>query len=234
MRHGTCFRRRLSAHHAGAAPHSAVAELGVVRRRYARPEQRKSMTTPTGHLDPILGRPAIPGSATGTFGSRPGTSRIASRAFRGRSRTSRHAAGTFRERPGTSGNRFGAFQRRPGMSRHGFGAFRQLPGTSRHAFGAFREHSRTSPLDFGTFPERIYRVVPPVCPFFTVPLPNRTETPNHALQRTAPRVTARAFCERSAIYIWASSVRSTVGHAPRHAPPSLSLGSLAVSRTSLP
>ena len=31
MRHGTCFRRRLSARHAGAAPHSAVAELGVVR-----------------------------------------------------------------------------------------------------------------------------------------------------------------------------------------------------------
>ena len=34
MRHGTCFRRRLSAHHAGAAPHSAVAELGVVRRSF--------------------------------------------------------------------------------------------------------------------------------------------------------------------------------------------------------
>ena len=32
MRHGTCFHRRLSAHQAGAAPHSAVAELGVVRR----------------------------------------------------------------------------------------------------------------------------------------------------------------------------------------------------------
>ena len=31
MRHGTCFRRRFAAHHAGAAPHSAVAELGVVR-----------------------------------------------------------------------------------------------------------------------------------------------------------------------------------------------------------
>ena len=31
VRHGTCFHRRLSAHHAGAAPHSAVAELGVVR-----------------------------------------------------------------------------------------------------------------------------------------------------------------------------------------------------------
>ena len=27
-------------------------------------------------------------------------------------------------------------------------------------------------------------------------------SPNHALQRTAPRVTARAFCERSGIYIW--------------------------------
>ena len=57
----------------------------------------------------------------------------------------------------------------------------------------------------------------------------KAATPNHALQRTAPRVTARAFCERSVIYIWASAVRSTVGHAPRHAPPSLSLGSLGVA-----
>src|SRR5438093_12773910 len=32
VRHGTCFRRHLAACHAGAAPHSAVAELGVVRR----------------------------------------------------------------------------------------------------------------------------------------------------------------------------------------------------------
>ena len=31
------------------------------------------------------------------------------------------------------------------------------------------------------------------------------------------------------IYICGVSVRSTVGHAPRHAPPSLSLGSLAVA-----
>ena len=54
-------------------------------------------------------------------------------------------------------------------------------------------------------------------------------TPNHALQRTAPRVTARAFCERSGIYIWASLVRSTGGHAPRHAPPSLSLRSLGLA-----
>ena len=57
----------------------------------------------------------------------------------------------------------------------------------------------------------------------------RTNAPNHALQRTAPRVTARAFCGRSGIYIWASVVRSTVGHAPRHAPPSLSLRSLGDS-----
>ena len=57
---------------------------------------------------------------------------------------------------------------------------------------------------------------------------NPMKSPNHALQRTAPRVTARAFCERSGIYICGISVRSTVGHAPRHAPPSLSLGSLAV------
>ena len=39
MRHGTCFRRHLAARHAGAAPHSAVAELGVVRRcsRFPKP-----------------------------------------------------------------------------------------------------------------------------------------------------------------------------------------------------
>ena len=30
VRHGTCFRRRLTAHHASAAPYSAAAELGVV------------------------------------------------------------------------------------------------------------------------------------------------------------------------------------------------------------
>ncbi len=44
MRHGTCFRRRLSAHRAGAAPPSAVAELGVVRRLRTYPvnESRKS------------------------------------------------------------------------------------------------------------------------------------------------------------------------------------------------
>ena len=49
--------------------------------------------------------------------------------------------------------------------------------------------------------------------------------PNHALQRTAPRVTARAIFARRFSLFWVSFVRSTVGHAPRHAPPSLSLGS---------
>jgi len=37
VRHGTCYRRHLSARHAGAAPHSAAAELEVVRRSYASP-----------------------------------------------------------------------------------------------------------------------------------------------------------------------------------------------------
>ncbi len=68
---------------------------------------------------------------------------------------------------------------------------------------------------------------------FSTLMHNRPESPNHALQRTAPRVTARAFCERSAIYIWASLVRSTVGHAPRHAPPSLSLRSFGDATRSL-
>ncbi len=57
--------------------------------------------------------------------------------------------------------------------------------------------------------------------------------PNHALQRTAPRVTARAFCERSDIYICGVSVSSTGGHAPRHSPPSLSLGSLGAHITAM-
>ena len=72
-------------------------------------------------------------------------------------------------------------------------------------------------------PSRVRALLPEL---FSGVCPNPMKSPNHALQRTAPRVTARAFCERSGIYIWASAVRSTVGHAPRHAPPSLSLGSL--------
>ena len=57
-------------------------------------------------------------------------------------------------------------------------------------------------------------------------LTRKSATPNHALQRTAPRVTARAFCVRRFLVHCSSFLRSTVGHAPRHAPPSLSLRSL--------
>ncbi len=53
MRHGTCFRRRLAARHAGAAPHSAVAELGVVRLCYACPVN-ESPSIQYSDLDPIL------------------------------------------------------------------------------------------------------------------------------------------------------------------------------------
>jgi translation elongation factor EF-Tu-like GTPase len=45
VRHGTCFHRRLAARHAGAAPHSAVAELGVVRRLRTRPVNTNHLKT---------------------------------------------------------------------------------------------------------------------------------------------------------------------------------------------
>ena len=64
-----------------------------------------------------------------------------------------------------------------------------------------------------------------------------TETPNHALQRTAPRVTVAAIlaCARP-VRSWpcptsAASFCAPPSQLPRHAPPSLSLGSLGdVSR----
>ena len=61
------------------------------------------------------------------------------------------------------------------------------------------------------------------------------ETPNHALQRTAPRVTVAAISgsdpSRPSValsYVRCPFLRSTT-QLPRHAPPSLSLGSLGVS-----
>ena len=87
--------------------------------------------------------------------------------------------------------------------------------------------SRTSSLSSPLIRER--PASPTVIRTLSQRLPRERATPNHALQRTAPRVTARAFCERSGSYIWASIVRSTVGHAPRRAPQSLSLGSLGVA-----
>ena len=69
--------------------------------------------------------------------------------------------------------------------------------------------------------------------------PMRPETPNHALQRTAPRVTGAAISSsnpsRPSValsYVRCPSLRSTT-QLPRHAPPSLSLGSLGHS-TRLP
>ena len=63
-------------------------------------------------------------------------------------------------------------------------------------------------------------------------------TPNHALQRTAPRVTVAAISSsnpsRPSValsYARCLSLRSTP-QLPRHAPPSLSLGSLGVPRAS--
>jgi len=71
VRHGTCFRRRLSARHAGAAPHSAVAELGVVRRFCALLDSKGPKTYPSAMnyceritIDPRIrsGKPCIRGT----------------------------------------------------------------------------------------------------------------------------------------------------------------------------
>ena len=63
-------------------------------------------------------------------------------------------------------------------------------------------------------------------------------TPNHALQRTAPRVTVAAILARTRpvrSWLWPTSVAflcAPPSQLPRHAPPSLSLGSLAVASAS--
>ena len=65
--------------------------------------------------------------------------------------------------------------------------------------------------------------------------PNRPETPNHALQRTAPRVTVAAgsglgvFPPSHRCPTSAASFFAPPSQLPRHAPPSLSLGSLGVA-----
>ena len=86
-----------------------------------------------------------------------------------------------------------------------------------------------------------WRGVSPM-PAFSRPLPvsssfsYSTATPNHALQRTAPRVTVAAISSshpsRPSValsYVRSLSLRPTT-QLPRHAPPSLSLGSLGVAR----
>ena len=57
VRHGTCFHRRHSAHRAGAAPHSAVAELGVVRRRGGVTEEVAGNSFWFAQLDSNAGAP---------------------------------------------------------------------------------------------------------------------------------------------------------------------------------
>ena len=62
------------------------------------------------------------------------------------------------------------------------------------------------------------------------------EAPNHALQRTAPRVTVAAILARARLVrAWrcptpVASFFAPPSQLPRHAPPSLSLGSLGVAR----
>lgn len=65
---------------------------------------------------------------------------------------------------------------------------------------------------------------------------NSAEAPNHALQRTAPRVTVAADSSLGVFtpsHLCPTSVASFFAppsQLPRHAPPSLSLRSLAVAR----
>ena len=60
-------------------------------------------------------------------------------------------------------------------------------------------------------------------------------TPNHALQRTAPRVTVAAVLARTRLVrswpcpVSVASFCAPPSQLPRHAPPSLSLGSLGVA-----
>ena len=85
MRHGTCFHRRLSARRAGAAPHSAVAELGVVRRHGVTPEERNAMNTNSG-LPP---RPASHRWTIGIFGFTSfGSTLVLINAYTGRNNSS--------------------------------------------------------------------------------------------------------------------------------------------------
>ena len=70
MRHGTCFRRRLSAHRAGAAPHSAVAELGVVRRIVPSPDNNQVMSLPMFAAHPEFARLTL-AACRAFFGSLP-------------------------------------------------------------------------------------------------------------------------------------------------------------------
>ena len=203
MRHGTCFRHRLSAHHAGAAPHSAVAELGVVRRFLACPENR-SVLSPTN------------------FGSL------------------HFMAPEYLITPVPANNELFAV-----LCTH-LGGQQRLGEPTIYEFRSPATRSRSSSpdatvtldpgevwlLDHGGPPEfvafscgthstRHSKPVRTASSFVAMTTnPNRPETPNHALQRTAPCVTAPAS---AAAFPPAMQV-------PRRTPLSLSLGSLGYSR----
>ena len=217
MRHGTCFRRRLSAHHAGAAPHSAVAELGVVRRSLpAVPRIAPAMTNSETNT-PSYPSAFVPGALLGLdalgFGhadtlaemgcvSPLRASHSLSSARRLRTPSVRGPVLLPGVVPPAPRPRFASH---PPLHQHGppHAAGQSAVPTFMRRFAATRIRCRQS--------ER---------------------TPNHALQRTAPRVTVAAIsypgvsrpshrCPTSA-----ASFCAPPSQLPRHAPPSLSLGSL--------
>ena len=172
MRHGTCFRRRLSAHHAGAAPHSAVAELVVVRRRYARCVQR-SLSPSFPFTDAVI---YLSGFSFTQRESVPGTPSLSVSRSPFVSQSITHAV-------------FSGVARRSCAQVTATGGSSPVPS---HRFG------RQSAM-----------------------LSTQAATPNHALQRTAPRVTLAAAHHPAA---FAHPAPATFPQPARRAPQSLSLG----------
>ena len=181
MRHGTCFHRRLSAHHAGAAPHSAVAELGVVRRYSARlPRTRARKDIPSSMTSSKLHGFQIPSSES------PASSAIYLSAVPSLSRGQR-----FRSFPGVRRRRV-----RPEQSTASIA--RRLPPVDPHAAAPSLSRERAV-LAFLHSMRRVEFSVSSilaresiVSSSFSTILMQRPQrkavTPNHALQRTAPGV----------------------------------------------
>ena len=228
MRHGTCFRRRLSAHRAGAAPHSAVAELGVVRRFLAHPlnedQSSRSQAWPPSRRGSI--RSLLP-SARGAFYPQHRVSDHRMEASSVIPTTNR----------GTTRSRVAAASMACLASIHPRPPSRCSLGSRTHQSGWCLARSIVESPSVLSI-----SVACPVCchymPSFAhaVPMnPNRPETPNHALQRTAPRVTVAAisglgvFAPSHLCPTLVASFFAPPSQLPRHAPPSLSLRSLGVA-----
>ena len=220
MRHGTCFRRRLSARHAGAAPHSAVAELGVVRRlRTSRPSNERFRRHPESM--PPTKLHALKTSSSRVyrefgalaFGSsesieQPALPEFVIRAAAVSSTTSfrrvHREAGASRRSTRSSSERLDS------VAVFGFLPL-HAPGESSASrdsrSGVHRESGRCSRNSFRSS------------------VLNRT-SPNPALQRTAPRVTLAAAHHPAA---FAHPAPAAFPQPARRAPQSLSLGSLGDS-----